>query len=165
MPCYSEVFFDMIERRNVNGQEKFVLTVPLKDDKKVMCMSVEDLGPAVANIFDSYQVYAGREVGLVTDFVSAAEVRDAIQDVFLKGENSNVVLETEEVSNEEWVRERDTYMKDLGQMFAYLAHTDAVKMRRSVAKTMKLVPSARPLRQWIEQNVDNAAFREKLGLR
>jgi hypothetical protein len=56
-------------------------------------------------------------------------------------------------------------MKDLGPMFAYMAHSDAVKMRRSVAKTMKLIPSARPLRQWVEQNVDNVAFREKLGLR
>jgi hypothetical protein len=32
-------------------------------------MSVEDLGTAVANIFDSYQVYAGHEIGLVTYFV------------------------------------------------------------------------------------------------
>lgn len=165
MPCYSELFFDMIERRTVDGKDKFVLTVPLKNDKKVMCMSIDDLGPAVANIFDSYQVYAGHEVGLVTDFVSTAEVRDIIQDVFLKDGNASVVLETEEVSNEEWVEAKDTYMKDLGQMFAYMARSDAVKMRRSVAKTMKLVPSARMLRQWVEENVDNAAFREKLGLR
>jgi NmrA-like family len=165
MPCYSELFFDMIERRNVDGKEKLVLTVPIKNDKKVMCMSIDDLGPAVANIFDSYQVYAGHEVGLVTDFVSVSDVRDIIQEVFLQDDNANVVLETEEVSTEEWVELKDTYMKDLGQMFAYMAHSDAVKMRRSVAKTMKLVPSARPLRQWVEQNVDNAAFREKLGLR
>ena len=167
MPCYSELFFDMIERRtDENGKEKLVLTVPLKNDKKVMCMSVEDLGPAVANIFDSYQVYAGHEVGLVTDFVSVAEVRDIIDDVFLQRGDSDMVLETEEVSKEEWVvAPKDTYMKDMGQMFAYMAHSDAVKMRRSVAKTMKLVPSARPLRQWVEQNVDNVAFRDKLGLR
>lgn len=166
MPCYSELFFDMIERRAVdNGEDKFVLTVPLKNDKRVMCMSVDDLGPAVASIFDSYQVYAGHEVGLVTDFVSVAEVRDIIEDVFLQENNADVVLETEEVSTEEWIKAKDTYMKDLGQMFAYMARSDAVKMRRSVAKTMQLVPSARPLRQWVEQNVDNAAFREKLGLR
>ena len=166
MPCYSETFFDMIERRTgEDGKEKLVLTVPLKNDKKVMCMSVDDLGPAVANIFDSYQVYAGHEVGLVTDFVSVSEVRDIIDDVFLKRGDSDMVLETEEVSQEEWIAAKDTYMKDLGQMFAYLAHSDAVKMRRSVAKTMKLVPSARPLREWIEQNVENVAFREKLGLR
>lgn len=54
---------------------------------------------------------------------------------------------------------------DLGQMFAYLSHTDAVKKRHSIAKTMKLVPSARPLKLWVEQNKDNPAFREKLGLR
>jgi hypothetical protein len=165
MPCYSEVFFEMIERRNVDGTEKLVMTVPLKNDTKVMCMSVDYLGPAVANILDSYMVYAGHEVGLVTDFVSVADVRDIIQDVFLRNENSNIVLETEEVSMEDWIEAKDTYMKDLGQMFAYMAHTDEVKMRRSVAKTMKLLPSARMLRQWVEHHVDDASFREKLGLR
>jgi len=130
-----------------------------------MCMSVDDLGPAVANIFDSYQVYAGHEIGLVTDFVTAKEVRDVIQEVFLEGQNADVTLETEEITSDEWVQAKDTYMKDLGQMFAYMSHSDAVKMRHSVAKTMKLVPSARPLRKWVEENVDNDAFREKLGLR
>lgn len=187
MPCYSELFFDRIEKRvdEATGKEKFVLTLPLKDDTKVMCMSVDDLGPAVANIFDSYQVYAGHEIGLVTDFVTAQEVRDIIEEVFLSEESktsgagdksssaaataatskSEVVLEMEEIKSEEWLEAKDTYMKDLGQMFAYMSHSDAVKSRHSVAKTMKLVPSARPLRQWVEQNVDNAAFREKLGLR
>jgi hypothetical protein len=167
MPCYTQHFFDMIERRpaNANGIDKFVLTVPLKDDQKVMCMNIDDLGPAVANIFDSYQVYAGREVGLVTDFISVADVRNIIEDVFLQDDNANVVLETEETSTEQWLEVKDTYMKDLGQMFVYMSHTDEVKMRHSIAKTMKLIPSARPLRQWIEQNVDNVAFREKLGLR
>jgi hypothetical protein len=59
MPCYSEMFFDLlkVERRmDEEGGERFVITVPMKDDTKLMCMSVEDLGPAVANIFDSYQV-------------------------------------------------------------------------------------------------------------
>jgi nucleoside-diphosphate-sugar epimerase len=166
MPCYSEHFFDMIERRTMEGGiDKFVLTVPLDDNKKVMCMSIDDLGPAVANIFDSYQVYAGHEVGLVTDFVSVADVRDMIEDVFLQDESTSIVLETEAVTKEQWIEAKDTYMKDLGQMFVYMAHSDAVRMRHSIAKTMKLVPSARPLRHWVEQNVDNAAFREKLGLR
>jgi nucleoside-diphosphate-sugar epimerase len=167
MPCYTQHFFDMIERlpTDENGTDKLVMTVPLKDDQKVMCMNIDDLGPAVANIFDSYQVYAGREVGLVTDFISVADVRNIIEDVFLQDENSNVVLETAETSTEQWLEVKDTYMKDLGQMFVYMSHTDEVKMRRSIAKTMKLVPSARPLRQWIEQNVDNVAFREKLGIR
>jgi hypothetical protein len=59
MPCYSEMFFDLlkVERRlDEDGGERYVITVPMKDDTKLMCMSVEDLGPAVANIFDSYQV-------------------------------------------------------------------------------------------------------------
>lgn len=165
MPCYSEVFFDMIEKRIEQGKEKLVLTIPLKNDAKVMCMSVDELGPAVANIFDSYQVYAGHEIGLVTDFVSIAEVKDLIAEIFLANEKDAMTLETEEVSSDDWIEAKDTYMKDLGQMFAYMSHSDAVKMRRSIAKTMKLVPEARALRQWVEQNRENVAFREKLGLR
>jgi hypothetical protein len=167
MPCYSEVFFDMIERRSdgADGANRLVLSVPLKNDVKVMCMSVDELGSAVANIFDSYQVYAGHEIGLVTDFVTVKEVKDIIEEVFFRGSTAEMVIETEEVTTDQWVEAKDTYMKDLGPMFAYMAHSDAVKMRRSVAKTMKLIPSARPLRQWVEQNVDNVAFREKLGLR
>jgi len=166
MPCYSEVFFDMIERRDdEDGKKRLVLSVPIKDDAKVMCMSVEELGPAVANIFGSYQVYAGHEIGLVTDFVSVKDVKDIIEEVFFRDSTAEVIIESENMTTDEWVEAKDTYMKDLGPMFAYMAHSDAVKMRRSIAKTLKLVPSVRPLRQWVEQNVDNAAFREKLGLR
>eukprot|EP00957_Ditylum_brightwellii_P190881 14534256-Ditylum_brightwellii.AAC.1 len=50
-------------------------------------------------------------------------------------------------------------------MFRYYSKTDAVKKRRSVAKTLDLVPDARPLRKWLEENRDNVLFRQKLGLR
>ena len=168
MPCYSEMFFENIQKRTGDdGKEKFILTLPLKDDTKVMCMSIDDLGPAVANVFDSYQVYAGHEIGLVTDFVTIAEVKDMINEVFLPREDGNgdeaMMVETEDITAT--LEPKDTYMKDLGSMFAYMAHTEAVQKRHSIAKTMKLVPSARPLRRWIEANVDNVAFREKLGLR
>jgi hypothetical protein len=157
MPCYTELFFERMEKRTVNNMDKYILTLPLRDDTKVMCMSVEDLGPAVANVFDSYQVYAGHEIGLVTDFVSVKELTEIMQSAL----NEDVVLETDESA----VINKDTYMKDLGQIFSYMSHTDAVKKRHSVAMTMKLVPSALPLRKWIEQNVDSVDFREKLGLR
>lgn len=180
LPCYPQHFFDMIvsrpkttsknneqheggdEDNSSTDQPKFVMTIPLKDDTKVLCMNIDDLGPAVANIFDSYQVYAGHEIGLVTDFVSVAEVRDMINDVLLP--EDNIVIETEEVTKDQWIEVKDTYMKDLGQLFVYMSHSDAVKNRHSIAKTMKLVPSARPLRQWIEQNINDGTFREKLGL-
>lgn len=182
LPCYSEMFLDMIERKpleeeNGNGdetsngsdskKEKLVLTVPLKNNAKVMCMSVDDLGPAVSNIFDSYQVYAGHEIGLVTDFVTVSEIKDILNSVLVEDGNTTTRIETETVTKEDWVdmKANDTYMKDLGQMFAYLSHTEAVKKRHSIARTMKLVPSARPLKLWVEQNKDNPAFREKLGLR
>ena len=86
--------------------------------------------------------------------------------------SSRNTVETQTVTHEDWVTTMKTsttvshsYMKDLGQMFAHLSHTDAVKKRHSIAKTMKLVPSARPLKTWVEENKDNPSFREKLGLR
>lgn len=182
LPCYSELFLDMIQRHpappasptgvddaaggNEASQavkhEKLVLTVPVSQDAKVMCMSVDDLGPAVSNIFDSYQVYAGHEIGLVTDFVTVAEICEALNAV------AGTKVETKTVTQEDWIKITSNdraYMKDMGQIFAYLSHTDAVQKRHSIARTLKLVPSARPLKQWVEQNKDNPAFREKLGLR
>lgn len=161
MPCYSEVFFDMMHvRKDDAGKDKIVLQVPSDNDAKVMCMSVEELGPAVANIFDSYECFAGHEIGLVTDFVTVSEVQEIFQDVF-----SQHTVETEAVGTKDWIQARDTYMKDLGQLFASASRSDAIRSRHSVAKTFQLVPNARNLRRWVFQNKDNPAFREKLGLR
>jgi nucleoside-diphosphate-sugar epimerase len=174
MPCYSEMFFDLlkVERRmDEDGGERFVITVPMQDDTKLFCMSVEDLGPAVANIFDSYQVYAGHEIGLVTDYVTVSEVADIVTDVYSEqsGEGGTTsqtrVLEKEEVETDKWIEAQDTYMKDFGQMFAYMASSPAVKKRRSIAQTLQLVPNAQPLKEWIRKNKDDPDFREKLGLR
>jgi hypothetical protein len=163
MPCYSEVFFDMMHiRKDEAGKEKLVMQIPGgREDAKIMVMSIEELGPAVANIFDSYQVYAGHEVGLVTDFVTAHEVKTMLEDVF----TNNLQVETESVDTTEWIESRDTYMRDLGQLFASLSHSKAVTSRHSMAKTYQLVPNVRSLRRWVEQNRDNPSFREKLGLR
>jgi len=122
MPCYSEIFFERIEKRlGDNGSgNALVLTLPVDHvDAKFMCMSVEDLGPAVANIFDSYQVYAGHEIGLVTDFVTVSEVRDMIEDVFMSDKDRHETLNAEAVGTEEWVEAKDTYMKDLGQVCVF----------------------------------------------
>jgi hypothetical protein len=161
MPCYSEVFFDMMHvRKDDAGKDKIVLQVPSDNDAKVMCMSVEELGPAVANIFDSYECFAGHEIGLVTDFVTVSEVQEIFQDIFPRH-----TVETEAVGTKDWIQARDTYMKDLGQLFASASRSDAIRSRHSVAKTFQLIPNARNLRRWVEQNKDNPAFREKLGLR
>ena len=165
MPCYSEAFFDMIERHvdETSGKERIVIKLPLASDEnaKVMCMSVEELGPAVARIFDAYECFAGHEVGLCTDFLPLSQVQEIIQGVY----DDEIEVTTQQVESKEWVEARDMYMKDLGQMFASISHVDAVKHRHSLAKTYSLVPSARNLRKWVEANSENPAFREKLGLR
>jgi hypothetical protein len=115
-------------------------------------------------------VYAGHEIGLVTEFITVSEVADIITSVFSTNEDGertsdSKFLEKEEVETDKWIEAQDTYMKDFGQMFSYMSHTDAVKKRRSVAQTMELVPNAQPLKEWIRLNKDNVEFREKLGLR
>jgi len=106
----------------------------------------------------------------VTEFVTVSEVADIITDVYSRnedGENTTEkqVLTKEEVETDKWIEAQDTYMKDFGQMFAYMSHSDVVKQRRSIAQTMQLVPNAQPLKEWIKKNKDDPEFREKLGLR
>jgi len=176
MPVYSEEFFKLLDPTTAvdekTGETTHVLSVPSDhEDAQVMCMSVDELGPAVANIFDSYQVYAGHEIGLVTDFVTMSEAAEMIKDVFFSekddktGGVKKTKIEKKDATKDLRIEKGDTFAKDLGQMFRYYSKTDAVKKRRSVAKTMQLVPDARPLRKWLEENRDNAEFRQMLGLR
>lgn len=81
------------------------------------------------------------------------------------GRVSSKVVEKRDITLDEWVEARGTRVKDLGAMFGYLSKTEAVKKRRSIARTLELCPDARPFRQWLESNKDNLQFREKLGLR
>jgi hypothetical protein len=163
------------------GKEEIIMSVPENKKKnggketKVMCMSVQELGPAVANIFDSYQVYAGHEIALVTDFVTLSEAAEMIQDVFFSetvkedGDEIDIQndrkVETKVEDIDTWVEKRDTRIKDLGQLFQYYSKFDVVRQRDSIAQTLELVPDARPLRQWLEENRDNIEFRQMLGLR
>ena len=63
------------------------------------------------------------------------------------------------------IEKKSTHAQDLGQMFKYFSKTDAVKRRRSTAKTLQLLPDAKGFEGWLEKNRLNASFREKLGLR
>ena len=202
MPVYSEQFFramaEKIRKEQLEAGEKHLNAVeeepsstekqllvpnPNEDsmaDKKVVCMSIDELGPAVANIFDSYEVYAGHDIGLMTDVLSFAEAHEIIRQVFFEGESTVALTKDEKtsvnMSNSSWSSSSlpafsrhqyrvDIFPKDLGQMFRYLNKTEAVKRRQTVAKTMALVPDAKPFRQWLEENRDNVEFREMLGLR
>lgn len=178
MPVYSERFFELLapeaEINEETGETDLVMHLPKaeegEEDPKVMCMSIDDLGPAVANIFDSYEVFAGHEIGLVTDFVSISEVAETITEIFFEetDANGNVKkgkVEKKDVTVDAWIEKKETIAKDLGQMFKYYSNTDAVRKRRSIAKTLDLVPDAQPMKQWLESNRNNASFRQRLGLR
>ncbi len=178
LPLYSERFFELLApelKENGDASDSdMVMHVPRveegDEELQVMCTSIDDLGPAVANIFDSYHVFAGREIGLVTDFVTISEVAETITEVFYKETDADGTvrkgkLEKKEVTVDAWVEKKGTTAKDLGQLFSYYSKTDAVKKRRSIAQTLELVPDAKPLKEWIESNRNNASFRQRLGLR
>lgn len=106
----------------------------------------------------------------MTEYVTVSEVADIITNVYATNEDGATTTEKqvfskEEVETDKWIEAQDTYMKDFGQMFAYMSHTEAVKKRRSVAETMQLIPNAQPLKEWIKKKKDDPDFREKLGLR
>mmetsp|Transcript_4585 Transcript_4585/g.6785 ORF Transcript_4585/g.6785 Transcript_4585/m.6785 type:complete len:724 (+) Transcript_4585:92-2263(+) len=173
MPYYAEKIMELLaavtEVDENTGEEQLVMFVP-DQELKLMTMSVEELGPAVANIFDSYEVYAGREIGLVTDYVTISEAVEVVIDTMYREEDSagNITMRKvnkKETKVEKWIENRGTVTKDLGQMFSYYARSDAVKKRRSVAETLQLLPDARPMRQWLEDNKNNASMRQKLGIR
>ena len=175
MPCYCEMFYRLLMPQLVvdegTGEERAILTVPTKGDAKVMCMSVDDLGPAVANIFDSYEVYAGHEIGLVTEFVSVKDMSEIMAAAYISKKcetecgKQTASVERKEIPMERWIEQKDTFMKDLGGMFEYMSHTGAVRKRHSVAKTLHLVPEAKPFKQWVENHKNSASFRQSLGLR
>jgi hypothetical protein len=186
MPVYSESFFralamkirndDVIpEEENDGGSFD-------EDGDKVVCMSVDELGPAVANIMDSYEVYAGHEIALMTDILSLNEASGIIKEVFFMTKSATVAvlgdnLEPSVTLNDtlswttstqeqpEMEYKLDTFAKDLGRMFRFMNKSEAVKRRQAVAKTMELVPDIRTFRQWLEDNRDNVEFREMLGIR
>jgi len=172
MPVYTESFFDLMipEEKIVDNKKSLTLTIPKEENLGFMCMSVDELGPCVANIFDSYQVYAGHEIGLVTDFVTIEEVAEKITNTFFEEEDSEgnkttITIEKKDVTVEQWVEKQETAAKDLGQMFKYFSKMDAVKRRRSIAKTLELLPDVNRFEKWMEKNKYNKSFREKLGVR
>mmetsp|Transcript_45106 Transcript_45106/g.94614 ORF Transcript_45106/g.94614 Transcript_45106/m.94614 type:complete len:784 (+) Transcript_45106:71-2422(+) len=177
LPVYSEQFFQALAekiRKQEGGEEKEIInededndndTKASEDTHKCICMSAEILGPAVANIFDSYEVFAGHEIGLLTDVLSFEEATEIINQVFLGSSSSNPQGTCADTSMSNFDYRLDIVAKDLGQMYRCYSKSDAVKHRDSIAKTLELVPDAKPFKRWLEENRDNAVFREMLGLR
>ena len=88
-----------------------------------------------------------------------------IKDVFYTDGDEAKAEMKDTTTKDQWVEKKQTFAKDLGSMFDFYSKSDAVKNRRSIAKTMELVPDAKPLKQWLEQNRDNVESRAMLGLR
>jgi hypothetical protein len=100
---------------------------------------------------------------LVTDYITILEAVKVVIDTMYCEEDraGNVVLRKvnkKETKVEKWIENCGTVTKDLGQMFSYYAHTAAVKKQRSVAETLQLLPDARPMRQWLEDNKNNQSM-------
>lgn len=187
MPVYSEEFFKAMAEKIRDGNGDVILeeSDSLGEEeggKRVVCMSVEELGGAVANIMDSYEVYAGHEIALCSDVLSLKEAPGVIKEVFSETKSATVAVlsgnlepivtvietsswtSTQDDSEVEYKR-LDTFAKDLGSMFSYMNRSGAVKRREKIAKTMELVPDDRAFCKWLEDNRDNVDFRAMLGIR
>jgi hypothetical protein len=187
MPVYSEEFFHALATKMRNGDvilEESVSSDEEEGGNRVVCMSVDELGPAVANVMDSYEVYAGHEIALMTDILSLKEASGIINEVFFETKSATVTLSDGNtlepsvtlIDTSSWAtsieddddveyKRLDTFAKDLGSMFSFMNKSQAVKRREAIAKTMALVPDVRTFRQWLEDNRDNVEFRAMLGIR
>jgi len=173
VPIYSEEIFKMtmpdIFIDSSTGEERRMFSLPQGEEStRISCLNGEDLGAAVVRIFQSYELYAGHEIALISDIISINEAQEIIEEIFFtendesKGEGGK--LERKVMVKDDWIKSK-SHVKDLGQIFQYLSKSDVVKHRRALAKTMELIPDARPLKRWLEQNRENVAFRSMLGLR
>ena len=168
LPLYPETFLDLFQCRLIDD----TLTpeyhfVPEKEESFLACLSVKDLGNAVANIFSSYEEFSGHEIGLATDFLTIREIAQVIQDTY--SDTLSSLPEAQRVAKvaeiQEKYRTKGTRVVDLGSIFAYFSQSEAVKERHSIAKVLQLCPDPTPFKEWMQKNKDNPAFREKLGLR
>jgi len=157
MPCFSADQYDIVQGQEYsNSSLDSILQISSTNGTVEHCISVNELGPAVANIFDSYEVFSGHEIALFTNFMSpleAEEVTDADDTVFRV------------TGGKKRVKVAYTYMKDLGQIFSKVSHSDIIAGRNETAKALNLVPSPDGLQGWVQENRENLAFREKLGIR
>ena len=185
MPVYSEDFFraPTIKTSEDDTADTDYNMSNDKSESKFVCMSVDDLGSAVANIFDSYEVFAGHEIALMADVLSLKEAFGMIKEVCLEtnaaavkmsdgalGPKKTVAIhtpswtQTEGDPNEE-CKCLSIFAKDLGSMFSFMNKSQVVKRRHNAAKTMELVPDVRAFHEWVRDNRENVQFRAMLGIR
>jgi hypothetical protein len=172
VPVYSEEIFKMTLPELLidsnTGEENRFFSVPEGDEStRISCLNGQDLGAAVVRIFQSYELYAGHEIALISDIISVTEAQEIIEQVFFTEEESKGQggkLDRVTMVKDDWLKSK-SHVKDLGRIFQFVSKSDVVKHRRALAKTMELVPDARPLKRWLEQNRENVQFRSMLGLR
>ena len=168
LPLYPEKFLDLFKYRIIDE----ILTpeyyfVPEKDESFLACLSMKDLGNAVANIFMSYEEYSGHELGLATDFLTIKEIAQVIQETF--ADTISSLPESQRVTKIEEIKDKyrsiGTSVVDLGSMFAFFSQSEAVKKRHNIAKVLHLCPEPTPFKDWMIKNKYNPDIREKLGMR
>jgi len=170
VPIYSEEIFKMtmpdVLIDSNTGEARHIFSLPQGEEStRISCLNGEDLGGAVVRIFQSYELYAGHEIALISDTISINEAQEIIEQIFFTDDKgAGEKLERKMIVKDDWIKSK-SHCKDLGRIFDYVSKSDIVKKRRALAKTMELIPDSRPLKRWLEQNRENVAFRSILGLR
>ena len=177
LPLYPENFFDLVTKTGIMTNtigDAAIHFVPEKEESLLACMSLHDLGRAVARIFDFYEEYAGHEIGLATDFITIREVAQVVREVFFdtRVDNGNItsnkakqIAHLQHVHEQMQVEGSGNRTIDLGAIFGFCSQSDAVQKRHCIAKVLDLCPEPTTFKMWMNENKYNPAFREKLGLR
>lgn len=157
MPCFSGDQFDIVQsQKDTEKSFDSMLEIPSSNGSCEYCISVNELGPAVATIFDSFEVFSGHELALLTNFVAVEQAEEV---------NEETKTKTVSTNGKNRVEAKHTYMKDLGQLFSKVSHSNIIAGRHETAKTLNLIPNAQSLQGWVDDNRENVGFREKLGMR
>ncbi|CAJ1966616.1 unnamed protein product [Cylindrotheca closterium] len=157
MPCFPGDQYDIVQsQKGTENAFNAMLKIPSANGSVEYCISVNELGPAVADIFDSFEVFSGHELALLTNFVTVEQAEEV---------NGAIDSKAEFSKGKTRVEADHTYMKDLGQLFSKMSHSTMIAGRHETAKTLNLIPNAQNLKGWVEHNSENVAFREKLGIR
>ncbi|KAL3848421.1 hypothetical protein ACJMK2_019279 [Sinanodonta woodiana] len=141
---YSENFLSFFPPRKI-AENKYAVSVPM-GNKPLFVISVNDLGPCVAEIFKDPSKYNGKRIGLAGDELTVDQVC-AILSKHLKPKQ----FENTKTSYEDFAKLGFPGAAELAYMFHFYQLKDNL---RDVALTKKLNPKVLSFDAWVQANKD-----------
>ncbi|XP_068102562.1 nmrA-like family domain-containing protein 1 [Hyperolius riggenbachi] len=144
---YFENFLTSFKPQKCEDGKSYCLNLPM-GDVPLDGISVTDLGPAVVCILKNASHYAGKNIGLSAEKLTAAQYAEIMSQVLGK------TIKDAKVHPDEFEKKVEHGMKEMAKMF----HFYRMKPDRDVALTHKLNPHVKSFYQWMEEN--KACFKD-----